>query len=205
MLTEVVFILDESGSMYPLKGDTIGGFNSMLAKQRKIDGEVYVSTVLFADRSKVIHDRISIKEIADMQNEDYEPSGCTALLDAVGDAIKHVSNIHKYARKEDVPDNTLFIIITDGMENASHRYTDKEVKKLIKDKKKKGWEFIFLAANIDAIETASDYGISKEMASQYTNDSDGVNANFEALSDAITSVRTHKAAGTEWKKKIRNG
>ena len=122
MLTEVVFILDESGSMYPLKDDTIGGFNSMLEKQRKIDGEVYVSTVLFSDRSKVIHDRIGIKEISDMKNEDYEPSGCTALLDALGDAIKHISTIHKYARKEDVPDNTLFIIITDGMENASHRY-----------------------------------------------------------------------------------
>lgn len=203
MLTEVVFILDESGSMYPLKDDTIGGFNSMLEKQRKIDGEVYVSTVLFSDRSKVIHDRIGIKEISDMKNEDYEPSGCTALLDALGDAIKHISTIHKYARKEDVPDNTLFIIITDGMENASHRYNDKDVKKMIEEKKKKGWEFIFLAANIDAIETASTYGINKDMAAQYVNDSDGVTANFDALSDAITSVRTCSVTGKEWKKKIR--
>ena len=203
MLTEVVFILDESGSMYPLKDDTIGGFNSMLEKQRKIDGEVYVSTVLFSDRSKVIHDRIGIKEISDMKNEDYEPSGCTALLDALGDAIKHISTIHKYARKEDVPDNTLFIIITDGMENASHRYNDKDVKKMIEEKKKKGWEFIFLAANIDAIETASTYGINKDMAAQYVNDSDGVTANFDALSDAIASVRTCSVTGKEWKKKIR--
>lgn len=203
MLTEVVFILDESGSMYPLKDDTIGGFNSMLEKQRKIDGEVYVSTVLFSDRSKVIHDRIGIKEISDMKNEDYEPSGCTALLDALGDAIKHISTIHKYARKEDVPDNTLFIIITDGMENASHRYNDKDVKRMIEEKKKKGWEFIFLAANIDAIETASTYGINKDMAAQYVNDSDGVTANFDALSDAIASVRTCSVTGKEWKKKIR--
>lgn len=203
MLTEVVFILDESGSMYPLKDDTIGGFNSMLEKQRKIDGEVYVSTVLFSDRSKVIHDRIGIKEISDMKNEDYEPSGCTALLDTLGDAIKHISTIHKYARKEDVPDNTLFIIITDGMENASHRYNDKDVKKMIEEKKKKGWEFIFLAANIDAIETASTYGINKDMAAQYVNDSDGVTANFDALSDAIASVRTCSVTGKEWKKKIR--
>lgn len=203
MLTEVVFILDESGSMYPLKDDTIGGFNSMLEKQRKIDGEVYVSTVLFSDRSKVIHDRIGIKEISDMKNGDYEPSGCTALLDALGDAIKHISTIHKYARKEDVPDNTLFIIITDGMENASHRYNDKDVKKMIEEKKKKGWEFIFLAANIDAIETASTYGINKDMAAQYVNDSDGVTANFDALSDAIASVRTCSVTGKEWKKKIR--
>lgn len=203
MLTEVVFILDESGSMYPLKDDTIGGFNSMLEKQRKIDGEVYVSTVLFSDRSKVIYDRIGIKEISDMKNEDYEPSGCTALLDALGDAIKHISTIHKYARKEDVPDNTLFIIITDGMENASHRYNDKDVKKMIEEKKKKGWEFIFLAANIDAIETASTYGINKDMAAQYVNDSDGVTANFDALSDAIASVRTCSVTGKEWKKKIR--
>lgn len=203
MLTEVVFILDESGSMYPLKDDTIGGFNSMLEKQRKIDGEVYVSTVLFSDRSKVIYDRIGIKEISDMKNGDYEPSGCTALLDALGDAIKHISTIHKYARKEDVPDNTLFIIITDGMENASHRYNDKDVKKMIEEKKKKGWEFIFLAANIDAIETASTYGINKDMAAQYVNDSDGVTANFDALSDAIASVRTCSVTGKEWKKKIR--
>lgn len=203
MLTEVVFILDESGSMYPLKDDTIGGFNSMLEKQRKIDGEVYVSTVLFSDRSKVIHDRIGIKEISDMKNEDYEPSGCTALLDTLGDAIKHISTIHKYARKEDVPDNTLFIIITDGMENASHRYNDKDVNKMIEEKKKKGWEFIFLAANIDAIETASTYGINKDMAAQYVNDSDGVTANFDALSDAIASVRTCSVTGKEWKKKIR--
>ena len=203
MLTEVVFILDESGSMYPLKDDTIGGFNSMLEKQRKIDGEVYVSTVLFSDRSKVIHDRIGIKEISDMKNEDYEPSGCTALLDALGDAIKHISTIHKYARKEDVPDNTLFIIITDGMENASHRYNDKDVKKMIEEKKKKGWEFIFLAANIDAIETASTYGINKDMAAQYVNDSDGVTANFDALSDATANVRACSVTGKEWKKKIR--
>ena len=203
MLTEVVFILDESGSMYPLKDDTIGGFNSMLEKQRKIDGEVYVSTVLFSDRSKVIHDRIGIKEISDMKNEDYEPSGCTALLDALGDAIKHISTIHKYARKEDVPDNTLFIIITDGMENASHRYNDKDVKKMIEEKKKKGWEFIFLAANIDAIETASTYGINKDMAAQYVNDFDGVTANFDALSDAIANVRACSVTGKEWKKKIR--
>ena len=202
-MTELVFILDRSGSMSGLEKDTIGGFNSMLEKQRKEPGDAVVSTVLFDNETEVIHDRVAIADVPNLTDKEYFVRGCTALLDAVGGAIHHIGNVHKYARKEDVPDNTLFIIITDGMENASHRYNDKDVKKMIEEKKKKGWEFIFLAANIDAIETASTYGINKDMAAQYVNDSDGVTANFDALSDAIASVRTCSVTGKEWKKKIR--
>ena len=158
-LTELVFILDRSGSMAGLEGDTIGGFNAMIAKQKKADGEAYVSTVLFDNESVVIHDRVDIQKITPMTEEQYSVRGCTALLDAIGKAIHHIGNVHKYAREEDRPEHTLFVITTDGMENASHRYTAEQVKqKIERQKQKYGWEFIFLGANIDAVETASCIG-----------------------------------------------
>ena len=160
-LTEIVFILDRSGSMHGLEADTIGGFNSMIEKQKKETGEALVSTILFDNAAEVIHDRVSLKDIRELTSRDYCVKGCTALLDAVGGAIHHIGNIHKYARPEDVPEHTLFIITTDGMENASRRYSSMEVKKMItRQKEKYGWEFLFLGANIDAVETAA--GFSRE-------------------------------------------
>lgn len=204
MLTEIVFILDESGSMSDLKDDTIGGFNSMLESQKEKAGDAYVSTVLFSNHSKVVHDRVDIKKVNKMTKNDYVPSGCTALMDALGDSIKHIGNIHKYARKEDVPDNTLFIIITDGMENASYKYSSNEIKKMIKRQQEKyHWEFIFLAANIDAIESAKCYGINSDNAVNYHNDAIGTKVNYEAINDAITSVRNNGRLDDKWKKSVK--
>ena len=159
-LTEIVFILDKSGSMGGLESDTIGGFNSMLEKQKKESGDAYVSTVLFSNTSETIHDRVNIKEVEKLTDEQYYVGGCTALLDAVGDTIKHISDIHRYVRKADVPNHTLFIITTDGLENASHKYNINQIKNMIKEKKEKeNWEFLFLGANIDAVATARNFGI----------------------------------------------
>ncbi|MBQ4251549.1 MAG: VWA domain-containing protein, partial [Erysipelotrichaceae bacterium] len=161
-LTELVFILDRSGSMSGLEGDTVGGYNSMLEKQRKEEGECLVSTVLFNSTSQVICDRQDIKKVRNMEPEDYFPSGCTALIDAMGDAIKHIKNVHKYIREEDVPEHTLFVITTDGYENASRRYSAAEVRKMVSAQKEAGWQFLFLGANIDAVETARSYGIDED-------------------------------------------
>ena len=173
-LTEIVFILDRSGSMHGLEADTIGGFNSMMEKQKKNsgdDGEAYVSTVLFDDFSRVLHDRIPIENVSEMTDNDYYVGGCTALLDALGGAIHHIGNIHKYARKEDVPEKTLFVIITDGMENASRNYSYEMIQKMVKRQQKKyGWEFIFIGANIDAVMEAGRFGIRPERAVNYVCD-----------------------------------
>src|SRR5699024_10785941 len=170
-LTEIVFILDRSGSMSGLEADTIGGFNSMIEKQRKADGEALVSTVLFDNMSEVIHDRVNIHDIKPMTDRDYTVRGCTALLDAIGGAIHHIGNVHKYARPEDVPEHTLFIITTDGMENASRFYSSDRVKQMIERQKAKyGWEFLFLGANIDAVETARHFGIGADRAVNYHSD-----------------------------------
>ena len=203
-VTELVFILDRSGSMAGFEADTIGGFNSTIEKQRKQDGKVCVSTVLFDNVSEVIHDRVDISEIKPMTNADYEVRGCTALLDAVGGAIHHIGNVHKYARPEDVPAHTVFIITTDGMENASHNYSRSRVREMIKRQTEKyGWEFIFLAANIDAEETAEDMGIRRERAVNYTQDREGVEATYAVMCDAITYVRACKGldAGV-WREKL---
>ena len=164
-LTELVFILDRSGSMQGLEKDTIGGFNAMLEKQKKEPGEALVSTVLFDDRIEVLHDRVKLGEVRPITEKEYCVRGCTALLDAVGGAIRHIGNIHKYARPEDVPERTLFVITTDGMENASRRYTADKVRRMIEHEKEKyGWEFLFLGANIDAVETAGSLGIAPDRA-----------------------------------------
>ncbi|MBR4068405.1 MAG: VWA domain-containing protein [Clostridia bacterium] len=189
-LTELVFILDMSGSMATLTDDTIGGFNSLLAKQQQEEGETLVSTVLFNDRSTVLHDRASLHGVTPITRREYCPCGCTALLDALGDAIHHIGNVHKYARKEDVPAHTLFVITTDGMENASHRYSAGKVRQMIRRQKEKyGWEFLFLGANIDAVETAADYGIDADHAVQFHNDARGVELNYRVLSEAVSCAR----------------
>ena len=172
-VTEVVFILDKSGSMSGQEADVIGGFNSMIEKQQKTEGKVWVSTVLFNQNSSVLHDRVDLSQIKPLTRDDYFVDGNTALLDAVGGAIRHISNIHKYARKEDVPAKTLFIVHTDGMENASRTYTRADVKQMIKQQEENcGWEFLFAAANIDTKEFAADIGVSASRVMNYDNDVD---------------------------------
>ncbi len=194
-LTELVFILDRSGSMSGLEADTIGGFNSMIKKQQKEEGEALVSTVLFDDQCEVLHDRVEISKIEKMTEDDYYVRGCTALLDAVGGAIHHIGNIHKYAREEDRPAKTLFIITTDGLENASRRYTFKDIKRMVERQKEKyNWEFLFLGANIDAIEVAGNMGIRKERAANFVCDAVGTAVNYSVLDKAISRVRKCKSS-----------
>lgn len=201
-ITEMVFILDRSGSMAGLESDTIGGFNSMIKRQKEKDGKAYVSTILFSDESRVIHDRVDISEVSPMTEKDYCVGGCTALIDAIGGAIHHIKNIHKYARKEDVPENTIFIITTDGMENSSHIYSSEKVKKMIENEKKNGWEFLFVAANIDAVKTASHFGISPERAVNYNADSRGTEVVYDTLCCAVSDMRAGKALSPDWSVKI---
>lgn len=189
-LTEVVFILDRSGSMSGLEADTIGGFNSMIAKQKKEEGEAYISTVLFDDQTEVLYDRVPIQRVEPMNDNQYYVRGCTALLDALGGAIHHIGNVHKYAREEERPEKTLFIITTDGMENASHKYSYDKVKKMVERQKKEyGWEFLFLGANIDAIEVAGRFGIAANRAINYKCDSKGTQLNYEVLSRTVSEFR----------------
>ncbi|MBR2133673.1 MAG: VWA domain-containing protein [Eubacterium sp.] len=201
--TELVFILDRSGSMAGLESDTIGGFNSMLEKQKKQEGEALVTTVLFDHEIKFVHDRVKLDEIPKMTEKDYEVRGCTALIDAIGTSVKHISSIHKYARKEDVPSNTMFVIITDGMENASKKFSSDEVKRMIKKQEKNGWQFIFIGANIDAVETASHFGIAEDNAVDYRADERGTKVIFEAVSDAVCSACKAAPIGAGWSKKIK--
>lgn len=192
-LTEVIFILDRSGSMSGLEADTIGGFNSMIDKQKKEDGEAIISTVLFDDESEVLYDRVEVEKIEPMNDRQYYVRGCTALLDAIGGAIHHISNVHKYAREEDRPEKTLFIITTDGMENSSRTYNYKKVKRMVEEaKEKRGWEFLFLGANIDAIEVAGRFGIDAGRAINYECDKEGTQLNYQVLSDTISAVRRSK-------------
>ena len=202
-LTEMVFILDKSGSMAGLESDTIGGFNGMIEKQKKAEGDALVSTVLFSNSSVVVHDRVPLKEVMPMTDRDYCVGGCTALIDAMGDAIHHIGNVHKYIREEDVPEHTIFVIITDGMENASRRYSSDEVKRMVKDRKtKNGWEFIFLGANIDAVETAAKYGIDDDRSASFISDKRGHALNYATVSDAMYCMRRSITVDRSWKKDI---
>ncbi len=203
-LTELVMILDRSGSMSGLEGDTIGGYNSMLRKQRDAEGEVLVSTVLFDDVSEVLYDRIPLKDMPKMTEKEYYVRGCTALLDAIGGAIHHIGNVHKYAREEDRPEKTIFVITTDGMENASRRYSYDKVKQMVERQKEKyGWEFLFLGANIDAIETAGRFGITADRAANYKSDRAGTALNYEVLADTLCEMRACRAQiDDSWKRRI---
>lgn len=202
-LTEIVFILDCSGSMSGLERDTIGGFNSMLEKQKRAAGRALISTVLFNNASRVLHDRVEIGRVRPMTDKDYLACGSTALLDAIGGAIHHIGNVHRYARSGDVPEHTMFVITTDGMENASCRYGIEKVRGMIQRQKiKYGWEFLFLGANIDAIETASRFGIGADRAVNYHSDRRGTALNYEVISEAISSVRCSAPLCADWKRRI---
>ena len=202
-LTELVFILDASGSMAGLENDTIGGFNGMIEKQKKEPGEAYVSTVIFASNSRVVYDRTPISRIEPMTDRLYYVGGCTALLDAIGGAIHHIGNVHKYAREEDRPEHTMFIITTDGMENASRMYGADEVKRMIQRQKEKyGWEFLFLGANIDAVETAGRFGIGADRAVNYHADALGTEVNYRTVEKAIHTVRSCQPLAANWKDEI---
>ena len=202
-LTELVFILDRSGSMAGLEKDTIGGFNAMIEKQKAEAGEAYISTVLFDNYSEVIHDRVALNAVPKLTEKEYYVRGCTALLDAVGGAIHHIGNVHKYAREEDRPEKTLFVITTDGMENASRRYSYERVREMItRQKEKYGWEFLFLGANIDAAREAARFGIDADRTADYHADTQGTAVIYEAMSDVVYSVRASRPVEAGWKKKI---
>jgi len=197
--TELVFIIDKSGSMSGMEADTIGGFNAMIEKQKKEEGKVYVSTVLFSNDNEVLHDRVDLNEVKPLTEREYSVGGCTALLDAIGGAIHHIGNVHKYARPEDVPAHTLFLITTDGMENASHEYSSQKVKEMIKRQEKKyGWEFVFIAANIDAVETAENIGIRRERAANYRYDKEGTETMYCCVSEIVSSVRENANIDADW-------
>lgn len=201
-ITEIVFILDRSGSMGGLESDTIGGFNAMLKKQKQEEGEAFVSTVLFDHECFTLHDRLPVEQVPEMTSKDYTVRGCTALLDAIGSTIEHIQSIHRYARKEDVPARTMFVITTDGMENASKRFSGSSVKKMINQQKKKGWEFIFIGANIDAIATARDFGIESDRAVNYHADAQGTHTVFQAVGKAVSQMRACAPLQASWSEEI---
>ena len=198
-ITELVFILDRSGSMAGLEADTIGGFNALIEKQKKQKGTCYVTTVLFDSVSETIHDRVKLEEVPPMTDRDYSVRGCTALLDAIGGTIRHIADIHRYARPEDVPEHTLFVITTDGMENASRVYNVDRVKRMIEHEKEKyGWEFLFIGANIDAVTTASRFGIGADRAVDYLADSQGTGVLYDTVAAAVGKVRRDAPLDAGW-------
>ena len=202
-LTELVFILDRSGSMAGLESDTIGGFNAMVEKQKREAGDAFLSTVLFSNASTVLYDRVDIRKVEPMTERQYFVGGCTALLDAIGDAVHHIGNVHKYAREEDRPAKTVFVITTDGLENASRRYTYDEVRRMVERQRERyGWEFLFLGANMDAISAARRFGIREDRAVRYECDAKGTALNFEVVSETIGCVREGKPIPKGWKKRI---
>lgn len=202
-ITELVFLIDRSGSMSGLEKDTVGGFNSMIEKQKKQDGKCFVSTVLFDHETEVLHDRLPLDRIEKMTENEYFTRGSTALLDALGGAIRHIGNIHKYARKEDVPEHTMFIITTDGMENSSRQYTAERIKAMIERQKSEyGWEFLFIGANIDAVTTAAKYGISEDRAVNYNADAAGTQIVYDAIEATVGAVRSGKRLSSRWSKSI---
>ena len=202
-MTELVFILDRSGSMGGLESDTVGGFNAMIEKQKKEAGKALVSTVLFDHESTVLHDRLPLQQVPHMTEEDYTVRGCTALLDAVGDAIHHIGNVHKYARPEDRPEKTLFVITTDGMENASRRYSYSKVRQMIQRQKEKyGWEFLFLGANMDAVTEAGKMGIRPERAVRFKCDKQGLRGAYESVAEATARYCVGSSMSDGWKRSI---
>ncbi len=201
--TEIVFVLDRSGSMHGLETDTIGGYNGFLEKQKKEEGEALISTILFDDVSEVLHDRVPIGQVSPITSKQYYVRGCTALLDALGSAIHHIHRVHK-EEGDSAPDSTVVVVITDGLENASRRYSADKVRKMVEKRKtKNGWEFLFLGANIDAVKEAGRIGIDKEHSVNFHNDSEGVELNYAELSEAVTSVRTTAKLRPNWAEKIR--
>ncbi len=201
--TELVFILDRSGSMSGLEADTIGGFNALIEKQKKQEGKCYVSTILFDNDSQVLHDRLPLDQVPPMTDADYTVRGCTALMDAIGGTIHHIANIHKYARPEDVPAHTVFVITTDGMENASHTYSSDKVKAMItREKEQYGWEFLFLAANIDAVETAARFGIGADRAVNYHADHQGTQVVYDTVAETVCHVRACAPMRADWSQRI---
>ena len=202
-ITEIVFILDRSGSMAGMESDTIGGFNSIIESQKKLDGKAYVSTVLFDNECEVLHDRVELKNIEPMNDQQYYVRGCTALMDAIGGAIHHIGNVHKYARKEDVPEKTIFFITTDGMENASRKYDSRRVKEMVRRQEEKyGWEFVFVAANIDAVETAAHIGIRRERAANYQQTKEGTRAMYDCADEIFSIFRRGEPIKETWKDKL---
>ena len=202
-ITELVFILDRSGSMSGLESDTIGGFNSLIEKQKKVDGECFVTTILFDNLIETLHDRVRLQDIQKLTEDDYTVRGCTALIDAIGTTVKHIGKIHKYARAEDIPEHTMVVIITDGMENASHKFSSDEVKKMIERRKEgDGWEFLFIGANIDAVETAKHFGIDEDRAVDYRADKKGTGVVYETMERAVGCVRACMPLKKSWKKAI---
>ena len=202
-LTEIVFILDRSGYMSGLEKDTVGGFNSTIEKQKKEAGEAFVSTVLFDSEMEVLPDRVPLASVAPLTDREYYARGCTALLDAIGGAIHHIGNVHKYAREEDRPEKTIFVITTDGYENASRKYSADRVKQMIERQKEKyGWEFIFLGANIDAVETAKSFGISEDRAANYVNDGEGIEVMYSAQCCLMSDIRRNRVNERSWKSNV---
>ena len=202
-MTELVFILDRSGSMAGLETDTIGGFNAMIEKQKKEAGEALVTTVLFDNERVTVHDRIPLQEVPPLTEKEYFTRGCTALLDAVGGTIRHIANIHRYIRREDVPERTLFVITTAGYENASRYYDYDKVRRLIEHEKTKyGWEFLFLGANIDAAAEAKRFGIAADRAADYKCDTAGTALNYEVIGEAVGAVRGARPLAANWKRRI---
>lgn len=202
-LTELVFILDKSGSMSGLESDTVGGFNAMLRRQQEESGDAIVTTVLFDDNYELLHDRTSVKGLRPITEKEYFVGGCTALLDAIGKTIHKIENAHRYTAEEQKPEKVMFIITTDGMENASREYTYAKIKEMVERRKEQfGWEFIFLGANIDAISTAARFGINADRAANYNADSKGTRLNYEAVSHAVSEIRASRLIADNWKEKI---
>ena len=198
-LTELVFILDCSGSMAGLEADTIGGFNAMVEKQKKEPGQALLSAVLFSGGSQLLYDRMDIQKVEPMTERQYQVGGCTALLDAIGGAVHHIAMVHKYAREEDRPGKTVFVITTDGMENASRAYCYEEVRRMVKHEQEKyGWEFLFLGANMDAISAARSFGIREDRAVRYRCDSAGTELNYRVVSETVARVRRHETIDADW-------
>ena len=204
-LTELVFIVDRSGSMGGLESDTIGGINATLAKNRKLDGEAIVSIVLFDNTSEVLVDRVPIEQVKDLSREDYQVRGCTALLDAVGDSIRHIGRVQGYMPDEYKAEHVIFVITTDGLENASQRHSYNDVKRAIEQRTEEGWEFVFLGANIDAVGEAARIGIAADRAATYVADGAGIDVMYEGVAEACCAMRRASAGeriGAAWKSAI---